>query len=977
MAGSGPLSRTRRATGSLKRRLLRFELLDQRRVLASITGQVFHDMDLSLRKDDSEPGLVDRVVYLDLNNNAEVDRGEPIQLTEADGRFEFSDLAVGEYVVRLFNGTDSQRQNFPFAAEQFGDEIPVVDGFSDGTASLAGLAGGASTFGYTAAGSLLTELNLDAAQTISLDIGSEIQGLQPLGDGQVLAWLADATDGESATLPLAVIADPETGIVTELELDLPESTPYIRELALAENYNGLFLPYFEGDSPVPLHSFSLDAEAQTWTTKQLELNVSSTSQLLSSTSGPLVLVAQQTSGGTQVALVSTVTESVVGSASLAANEQFTFLAFDDSADLAVARNSSGSVVVLDTANNFQTLRTITGWNGPLALDGHRELLFGLDDGELQVFDIVTGETLATLALGADFATTAAVALTDGGNRLLLRRPSGVSQVRIDRIAAHNVTIEAEDGSSISPEERNKDVLFGMVLDGENLTPSYNTDPTYQILEDNNLFSPAPGLLLGLNNPELDQHIAIQVSEPQHGVAVVNPNGSLTYTPNANFFGTDTFNITVADGRDAVKDVPVVINILPVDDGPQGLIINIPPIGELTKGPAIIGTIEVEDVDGDDYVITINDPRFGVEGENIVLVGGTELDHEEEPSISITITVTNPENEEDQETYTTVLSIENDDDPPTDILPPTAEVDENEPGAEITLLSLVDQDSSDDYILSVSDPRFVIVGRVLKLVDDIALDHEVEPTLTLTVTAASLEGESLLSRDIVVTVNNADDAISGIQLTGRTVPELASGYRVGTVTVIDQDSNAEHALSVDDSRFEIVDSSLKLRNGVYVLRSDQAEILITITATSLNSGGDSLSQEFLLNVTSNVSPWHNESEPTDVDNDGQTDPTDALIIINSLNQLGPRELIDPIPYESGEPRFYDVNGDGSITPIDALIIINSLNRGNVGSAESDDDDTTSGAGEGEAESGDGLVMPIAVPFPASPLDDDDEDEESNF
>lgn len=971
MAASGPLSRTRRATGSLKRRLLRFELLDQRRVLASITGQVFHDADLSLRKGESESGLVDRVVYLDLNNNSEVDHGEPLRLTDADGRFEFADLAPGDYVVRLFNGTESQHQNFPFVPESYGDEIPTVDGFSEETASLTGLAGDMGPFGYTAAGNLLTEINLDAAQTIALDLDSEIGGFQPLGDGQVLAWLAGGTDEDGGGLPLAVIASARDGSVTELDLILPETTPKIRDLALAENDQGLFLPHFDGDSSVPLHRFALDVESQTWTTKQLELNVSSTSQLLASPSGPLVLVAQQTSAGTQVALVSTVTESVVSSANIFESEQFQFLAFDDSADLAVARNASGSIVVFDTANNFQTLRTITGWDGPLALDGHRELLFGLTgDGELQVYDIVTGETLATLTLGADFSTTAAVALTDGGDRLLLRRPAGVSQVRIDQIAGHHVTIE--DDLQVSAGEQNTDLLFGMVLEHENLQPSFNTPPAFQMLEDQNLFSPAPGLLLGLNNPEFDQHIVIQVSQPQHGVAVVNPNGSLTYRPNADFFGTDSFNITVVDGRDAVKDVPVVINIMPVDDGPRGIILDIPPIGELTQGPAIIGTIQVDEVDGDDYVITISDPRFVVDGDNVVLVDGAELDFEQEPTISITITVVNPENEEDQGTYTTMLTVADEDDPPTDILPHTAEVFENMYGAEIAFLTLVDQDDSSDYILSVSDPRFIIVDRVLKLVDLIALDHEVEPTLTLTITAASLEGVTLLTRDILVTVIDTDDEISDIRLSRLDVPELASGYTVGAVQVIDQDRNGGHSLGVDDSRFEIVDAQLKLRNGVYVLRSEQAEIQVTITAAPFNSAGQSMSKQFILNVTSNESPWHNEELPTDVNNDGRTDPLDALIIINSLNHSGPRELLDPISYEEGEPRFYDVNGDGKITPIDALIIINALNRGNVGSAESGGDDTTSGSGEGEAIADDILAMPVP-PIGFDNRDDDEEDD----
>ena len=73
-------------------------------------------------------------------------------------------------------------------------------------------------------------------------------------------------------------------------------------------------------------------------------------------------------------------------------------------------------------------------------------------------------------------------------------------------------------------------------------------------------------------------------------------------------------------------------------------------------------------------------------------------------------------------------------------------------------------------------------------------------------------------------------------------------------------------------------------------------------------------------------WHNTSEPLDVSGDNLVVPTDALIIINELNN---RTFIDgagrlPPTRPADVRNYYDVNGDGFLSAIDALIIINFLN-----------------------------------------------------
>jgi hypothetical protein len=91
----------------------------------------------------------------------------------------------------------------------------------------------------------------------------------------------------------------------------------------------------------------------------------------------------------------------------------------------------------------------------------------------------------------------------------------------------------------------------------------------------------------------------------------------------------------------------------------------------------------------------------------------------------------------------------------------------------------------------------------------------------------------------------------------------------------------------------------------------------------------------------ANPWHNDAFPADVDGDRVFAPLDALVIINSLNTQGSRQLFDPTAVASGNgnagggdivggaeaeaPTYrYDVNNDGWIAPLDALRLINALN-----------------------------------------------------
>lgn len=69
-------------------------------------------------------------------------------------------------------------------------------------------------------------------------------------------------------------------------------------------------------------------------------------------------------------------------------------------------------------------------------------------------------------------------------------------------------------------------------------------------------------------------------------------------------------------------------------------------------------------------------------------------------------------------------------------------------------------------------------------------------------------------------------------------------------------------------------------------------------------------------------WTNPVSPFDVNNNGDTDPLDVLIIINEINLNGTRSLN---PSLDRSLPFVDVNRNGQIDPLDVLAVINEINR----------------------------------------------------
>ena len=95
-----------------------------------------------------------------------------------------------------------------------------------------------------------------------------------------------------------------------------------------------------------------------------------------------------------------------------------------------------------------------------------------------------------------------------------------------------------------------------------LAPPSNTEPV--ALDDSATTSAEAPVVLDVlandSDPDGDALTIVEVGTPSHGEAVVNGNGTLTYTPDAGFAGEDSFDYTAEDGRGGTADANVSVMV---------------------------------------------------------------------------------------------------------------------------------------------------------------------------------------------------------------------------------------------------------------------------------------------------------------------------------------------------------------------------------------------------------------------------------
>ena len=165
----------------------------------------------------------------------------------------------------------------------------------------------------------------------------------------------------------------------------------------------------------------------------------------------------------------------------------------------------------------------------------------------------------------------------------------------------------------------------------------------------------------LNNdtdPDGDTLTIDDFTQPTHGTAGSNGDGTLTYIPDANYNGTDSFTYTISDGNGGTDTAAVNITVNPANDAP---VANDQAVS-LSEDETIYITLTATDIDGDalTYQIVTGPSHGTLNGQAPVLNYTPSQNYNGNDTFTFKVNDGNL----DSNTATVTLSIQPLNDPPT-------------------------------------------------------------------------------------------------------------------------------------------------------------------------------------------------------------------------------------------------------------------------------------------------------------------------
>ncbi len=887
------------------KRILRFDVLEDRRVMAALDVFVFDDLDGSRSFDSaSDSPLREKPVFIDLNRDGSLSSSEPWTVTDSNGFAHFKDLDAGNYTVRLLGSNSRLVQSFPTA--------PASQEVSSGTiGKVVRVETNGATWAFSS--SSLSLFDNDLSKTLK------------------------SIDFENSVIVDAVFDQTDTK--TSIGYVLSRNASQVQQLWSVSNQ--------ENASKTLVAIDASNISKMTMVGDQLLIQESGSAAKLSllRSSGALTTLtgisttneagAIKSVGPNGFAILDTVGASswltmyqLNGNAPLSVMQRSfpsSILAWESSPDgKTLAVSTVDDFFVLDVENGLQVRSILKDAVEPILFDSNRELLItGTKSNTDQLVGWSTSNWAPTLSIPisqSDSLTGAGASLRlDPYGRFLVGSKDGRAY-QFDLAAGAIVTaVVTEIGTT--------QVQIGIRVTGRNVAPVLRDLGTEFVNEDEQFSLETTKVRSSASDGDGDSLVYVIRNKPSLGSVLWSSDGRSTYIPTSNANGQDSIVVQAYDGIEWSNEQSLNIEIVPVNDVPTGILSSVNAIDENPSLQSVLAQLWVQDPDSDsDYEYQINDPRFSVVDGILRLIAGA-INFEKEAFLFLPIMAVNRTRTSDRISQTLTLRVHDQNDAPTGIVTPkNLSVPERIQEVVLGGVSVVDEDANSQYAWAVSDLRFEIVDGVLRLTPNTVLDFETEPSIVVTLAGSDPTGSFAIDKSITITVTDQDDPPSDLIVNNSgTINQNERGATVGLVQVIDMDQGETYSFAVSDNRFEVRRGVLSLKPGMSLDSVDSGYIDLTVTATSDRTGFQ-LQKTSRLKVLPDPTPYHNDNDPYDVDGDGKLTPLDPLLIINHINKRGIGPLPPPGEAEGKQPDL-DVDGDGSVTPLDILILINRLNRFN--------------------------------------------------
>ncbi|MDC5839749.1 Ig-like domain-containing protein, partial [Vibrio europaeus] len=256
-------------------------------------------------------------------------------------------------------------------------------------------------------------------------------------------------------------------------------------------------------------------------------------------------------------------------------------------------------------------------------------------------------------LGEDFATAAG-----GQSGSSLTASGSISRDGTETIASTEFTTEGFQSLGLS--QTQSLTLLDQFQLFEPIFVDLNSDPLGEsIAVTTDEDTAISGTLTATDQNPTDTLTFSQTSSPTNGTAVVNPDGTWTYTPNTNFDGDDSFTVTVDDGNGGTDTLVVNVTVTPIPE------ITVSGGGDVSEGSDATYTISYDKPSTQDTTLRLTNQLNTAESDDIgsiqvqtstgqtltVNADGTVLVPAGTTSLNVTIPTTQDDIYEGDESFT--------------------------------------------------------------------------------------------------------------------------------------------------------------------------------------------------------------------------------------------------------------------------------------------------------------------------------------
>jgi hypothetical protein len=181
-----------------------------------------------------------------------------------------------------------------------------------------------------------------------------------------------------------------------------------------------------------------------------------------------------------------------------------------------------------------------------------------------------------------------------------------------------------------------------ILNGFSVTKLAELPPPQVADDQANLAEDGSVLVDVLDNDEAGATLvgagtAAGVAGPAHGTVALE-GGEIRYTPNANFFGSDSFEYVARNAEGGTATAQVSVQVAPINDAPGMPVLSGSTVSENASPGTVIGQVSASDADGDPIDLSVDDPRFEVNGSGqLVVAAGANLEGDGDRTVPIVIT----------------------------------------------------------------------------------------------------------------------------------------------------------------------------------------------------------------------------------------------------------------------------------------------------------------------------------------------------